>query len=111
MAWTPYAIVALIGISGNIELISPLGSMVPAMFCKTAACLDPFVYAITNQKFREELGNLFPMFKVNEKPKKKKDEVTSEMRKEISSIGAIKRNESEDGVEEVRFISFRNNSV
>lgn len=81
--------------------------MVPALFCKTAACLDPFVYAITNQKFRDELGNVFPIFKPSEKPKKKKKEdISSESRKIESSVAVIKRNDSEEGVEEVRFFQF-----
>lgn len=45
VAWTPYAIVALLGIAGRQDLITPLSSMIPALFCKTASCLDPFVYA------------------------------------------------------------------
>lgn len=34
IAWTPYSIVALLGISGNEDKISPFGSMIPAVFCK-----------------------------------------------------------------------------
>lgn len=109
VSWTPYATVALLGISGNSQLISPLTSMIPALFCKTSACMDPFVYAITNQKFREELGNIFPMLKTSsgQGSKKKKtqeqsrDDISSEVRKEESSIPTLKRNVSEDDVEEV----------
>lgn len=100
-AWTPYASVALLGISGNSHLISPLASMIPALFAKSAACLDPFVYAITNQKFREELGNVFPIFK--SKGKNKNNKMKNLDKKEDKSISVIGRNESEDGVEEVRY--------
>ncbi|KAF5285417.1 hypothetical protein FQA39_LY16671 [Lamprigera yunnana] len=58
-AWTPYAIVALLGISNNSDLITPLASMIPALFCKTASCIDPFVYAITNPKFKYEAKRCF----------------------------------------------------
>lgn len=58
-AWTPYSVVALLGISNNAELISPLASMIPALFCKSASCIDPFVYAITNSKFKIEAYKLY----------------------------------------------------
>lgn len=58
VAWTPYSIVALLGISGNEQLITPLVSMVPAVFCKSAACLDPYVYAITHPRFQMELRRM-----------------------------------------------------
>ena len=59
VAWTPYAIVALLGIFGKEHLISPLGSMVPAILCKVAACVDPYVYAVTHPRFRLEFGKMF----------------------------------------------------
>lgn len=59
LAWSPYAIVALLGISGNEDKISPLGSMVPSLFCKAAACLDPYVYAVTHSRFRMEFSRIF----------------------------------------------------
>lgn len=59
MAWTPYAIVALIGISGNQHLLSPLGSMLPAFFAKGGACLNPYLYAVTHPRFRLEFGKMF----------------------------------------------------
>lgn len=57
-AWTPYSIVALLGISGNEALITPMVSMVPAVFCKSAACLDPYVYAITHPRFQMEFRRM-----------------------------------------------------
>lgn len=59
IAWSPYAIVALLGISGNEDKISPIGSMLPALFCKAAACFDPYVYAVTHSRFRMELSRIF----------------------------------------------------
>ncbi|KAG8302622.1 hypothetical protein J6590_028534 [Homalodisca vitripennis] len=59
VAWTPYAVVALLGITGNAHLISPLSSMIPALFCKVASCIDPFVYAVTHPKFRREFQKFF----------------------------------------------------
>lgn len=62
-AWTPYTIVSLLGICGRKDLIQPFYSMIPALFCKTASCADPFVYAFTHQRFKTEIMKLF--FKTN----------------------------------------------
>ncbi|XP_013138793.1 PREDICTED: opsin, ultraviolet-sensitive-like isoform X1 [Papilio polytes] len=58
ISWTPYAIVALLGIFGKKNLITPTASMIPALFCKTAACINPFIYIITHPKFRKELQKI-----------------------------------------------------
>lgn len=55
MAWTPYATVALIGAFGNRELLTPLATMLPAVFAKTVSCIDPWIYAINHPRYRQEL--------------------------------------------------------
>ncbi|KAI8120873.1 ultraviolet-sensitive, Opsin [Lucilia cuprina] len=59
LAWTPYSIVAMAGVFGMEEYLTPDRSMVPALFCKTAACLNPFLYTISHKRFRNELQRLF----------------------------------------------------
>uniref|UniRef100_A0A0A9W8I3 Opsin, ultraviolet-sensitive n=1 Tax=Lygus hesperus TaxID=30085 RepID=A0A0A9W8I3_LYGHE len=59
LSWTPYATVALIGISGNRHILTPLGTMVPAVFCKTAATIDPFIYALSHPRFRNILFKIW----------------------------------------------------
>lgn len=56
IAWTPYATVALMGVFGSRNLLTPLTSMLPAVFCKFASVLDPFVYALSNRIFKDELA-------------------------------------------------------
>ncbi|XP_063698243.1 opsin, ultraviolet-sensitive [Culicoides brevitarsis] len=58
LAWTPYSIVALLGISGNERYLTPLGSMIPAVFCKISACINPYLYAVNHPRFRSELRRL-----------------------------------------------------
>lgn len=58
IAWSPYAIVAMMGVFGQEQHITPLGSMIPALFCKTAACVDPYLYAATHPRFRVEVRML-----------------------------------------------------
>lgn len=62
-AWTPYSVVSLLGICGRLDLIQPFYSMIPALFCKTASCADPFVYAFTHPRFKAEMAKMF--FKSN----------------------------------------------
>nr|WIU64933.1 UVS opsin [Gonodactylaceus falcatus] len=65
-AWTPYAIVALIGTFGNRSLLTPLMSMIPALCCKSIACIDPWIYAINHPKYRLELQKRMPWFCIHE---------------------------------------------
>lgn len=83
LAWTPYAAVALLGVSGkNLRQenssyshffqvltshifnlgyqswITPIASMIPALFCKVASCIDPFIYAVTHPRFRTEIRSM-----------------------------------------------------
>lgn len=58
IAWTPYAVVALLGIFGKKDLITPISSMIPALFCKTTACINPFIYIINHPKFRKEFKKM-----------------------------------------------------
>ncbi|XP_026496937.1 opsin, ultraviolet-sensitive-like isoform X1 [Vanessa tameamea] len=58
VSWTPYAIISLLGIFGKRDVITPITSMIPALFCKTAACINPFIYIITHPKFKKELQKL-----------------------------------------------------
>lgn len=58
ISWTPYAMVALLGVFDQKEYITPLGSMIPALFCKAASSIDPWIYAITHPRFKIELNKL-----------------------------------------------------
>nr|BAQ54782.1 opsin, short-wavelength sensitive type [Macromia amphigena] len=58
--WTPYALVALIGGFGNRSFLTPTFSMIPAVACKTVACIDPWIYAINHPRFRAEIQNKVP---------------------------------------------------
>lgn len=58
MSWTPYAIVALLGIFSDQKLLTPTASMVPALFAKLASIIDPFVYGHSHPRFRYEIRRL-----------------------------------------------------
>ncbi|XP_055602160.1 opsin, ultraviolet-sensitive [Uranotaenia lowii] len=61
IAWTPYAVVAMMGVFGYESLLTPLGSMIPAILAKTAACIDPYFYAMNHPRYRQELKRMFGM--------------------------------------------------
>lgn len=65
-AWTPYAIVALIGAFGNRKLLTPLATMIPAVACKAVSCLDPWVYAISHPRYRAILEKRVPWLGIKE---------------------------------------------
>nr|BAQ54844.1 opsin, short-wavelength sensitive type [Asiagomphus melaenops] len=73
--WTPYALVALIGCFGDRSLMSPTFSMIPAVACKTVACIDPWIYAINHPRFKAEIQKKVPWlcFFGNESDKKTAD--------------------------------------
>ncbi|XP_058123600.1 opsin-2 [Anopheles ziemanni] len=59
VAWTPYAVVAMLGVFGYEEYLTPLNSMIPAVFAKIAACIDPYFYAINHPRYRQMLERMF----------------------------------------------------
>merc|ERR1719394_2453928 len=69
VTWTPYAIVAMIGVFGNQMLITPLVAQLPSFLAKTSSCLNPIVFAVSHPKFREAMAKELPCFGIGEKPK------------------------------------------
>nr|BAF45422.1 blue-sensitive opsin precursor [Dianemobius nigrofasciatus] len=65
-SWTPYATVAMIGAFGNRALLTPMSTMIPALFSKIVSCIDPWIYAINHPRFRGELLKRAPWFGVEE---------------------------------------------
>ena len=81
LAWTPYAIVALMGIFGQRHLITPIVSAIPACFCKTASCIDPFIYSLSHPRFQREIVKLKIMtscVKARRRRKVSKDTISSQ---------------------------------
>lgn len=68
-AWTPYAIVALIGAFGNRKLLTPVATMIPAVAAKIVSCIDPFVYAISHPRYRAALEKKLPWLGIREESK------------------------------------------
>ncbi|XP_049297488.1 opsin-2 [Anopheles funestus] len=58
-AWTPYAVVAMMGVFGYEQYLTPLNSMIPAVFAKIAASIDPYFYAMNHPRYRQMLERMF----------------------------------------------------
>ncbi|CAD7086067.1 unnamed protein product [Hermetia illucens] len=65
-AWTPYAIVTLLGAFGDKRLLTPAATMIPAIACKIVSCMDPWVYAISHPRYRMELEKRLPWIGIRE---------------------------------------------
>ncbi|XP_061692724.1 vertebrate ancient long opsin a [Syngnathoides biaculeatus] len=88
VAWTPYAVFAiLVTIHPTIELDARLAS-IPAFFSKTAAVYNPIIYVFMNRQFRKCIIQLFTgivampesnMNQTSERPGTTADSQTGEM--------------------------------
>lgn len=79
-AWTPYAIVAIIGAFGNSELLTPYVGMIPAITAKTVSCIDPWIYAINHPRYRQELQKRCKWMGIRE-PEAHSDNVSAQTEK------------------------------
>ena len=63
-AWTPYAIVSLIGQFGPVDdedgrfQLSPMGTSIPAFLAKTAIVFDPLLYGFSHPQFRSSIRQI-----------------------------------------------------
>lgn len=62
ISWSPYASVLLLGVFNKTEYITPVGSMMPALFSMMASCTNPWIYAITHSRFKNEINKLILVF-------------------------------------------------
>ena len=54
-AWTPYAVVTLIGQFGPDGILTPWTTVFPAYFAKSAVVMDPIVFGLSHPRFRTSL--------------------------------------------------------
>lgn len=116
IAWTPYATVALLGITGNETIITPLGSMVPALFCKSASCIDPFVYALTHPRFKKEIKQFFcnqqqPLERSNTAPMSHASIYYARRATRKSRLESQSTEETNDKLEEISLVNVKCDST
>lgn len=59
-AWTPFAVVCMLGTWGDTSVITPLISEIPVLFAKTSAVYNPIIYALSLPKYRQCLKQIYP---------------------------------------------------
>ncbi|KAG7176295.1 Opsin-like, partial [Homarus americanus] len=60
MAWTPYAVVSLLGVFSWRGALTPVSTMLPAVFAKLSTVCNPFIYAVSHPRYRQELSHRLP---------------------------------------------------
>ena len=46
LAWTPYTVLAMIGIYGDQSVITPLASAIPGLIAKSSTIYNPIIYVL-----------------------------------------------------------------
>ncbi|XP_071539258.1 melanopsin-like [Panulirus ornatus] len=59
ISWSPYATISLIGQFGDIRLLTPWVTSLPALFAKASVIYNPIVYGMSHPHFRSSLQQLF----------------------------------------------------
>lgn len=57
IAWTPYAVVALVGCFSPHQSLSPIVTLVPAVFAKMCVIQNPIIYSFTHPRFKSVFKN------------------------------------------------------
>src|SRR6218665_1622387 len=104
LSWTPYAIVALLGmvLPHEWKVVTPYMSMVPVMFAKASAAYNPIIYTLSHPKFRAEIDRRLPWLLCCCRPKKRFIDRSSTSRtnnSRMSQASTISRMETETYVE------------
>lgn len=89
ISWVPYVTITLLSLLGFREgFITPLVSTIPAVCCKIGSCINPWIYALTNEKFKTEV----PFFKKNKRNDTKGFNRASYIIKTIDKVCDKKKN-------------------
>ncbi|XP_045118889.1 rhodopsin-like isoform X4 [Portunus trituberculatus] len=60
LAWTPYAVVSLLGALSCRTALTPFSTMLPAVFAKLSTVYNPLIYAVSHPTYRQELVRRLP---------------------------------------------------
>ncbi|XP_063724870.1 melanopsin-like [Symsagittifera roscoffensis] len=63
IAWTPYALIALVGQFSGPENIPPRLSTLPALFAKSNCVYNAYIYGFMHPKYKYQIKKRFPCFK------------------------------------------------
>ncbi|XP_062565944.1 vertebrate ancient opsin-like [Armigeres subalbatus] len=83
VAWTPYAVFALIEQFGPTEIISPALGVLPALIAKSSICYNPIIYVGMNTQFRAALKRVRNTDSVDNNTTTNHKDITMDTSKEI----------------------------
>ena len=69
MAWSPFAIICMLGTWGDVSKITPLVNELPCILAKTSCAYNPVIYALSHPKYREVILPNKPIIVANYKMK------------------------------------------
>jgi len=69
--WSPYAVVVMIGLTGNYSTLTPLVAGMPSLLIKTTSSFNPLVFAVAHPAYREALATEIPCLGIGKKPSAK----------------------------------------
>lgn len=58
-AWTPFALVCMLGTWNDPDFVTPLVSELPVLCAKTSAVYNPIIYALSHPKYREVINSCY----------------------------------------------------
>ncbi|KAF5294265.1 hypothetical protein FQR65_LT10851 [Abscondita terminalis] len=59
IAWTPYAVMALLIQFGSENIITPSLTVIPALMAKSSICYNPIIYVALNTQFQQPFKQIF----------------------------------------------------
>ncbi|XP_065088642.1 vertebrate ancient opsin-like [Ochlerotatus camptorhynchus] len=83
IAWTPYAVFALIEQFGPTEIISPAMGVLPALIAKSSICYNPIIYVGMNTQFRAAFNRVRNNESVDNNTTTNQKDITRDTSKEI----------------------------
>jgi len=94
-SWLPYAVVAMFGIVGLSELVTPYSAELPVMLAKASAIWNPLVYAMKHPRYRSSLADCLPHW-CRQTVSKTSSTRKHERRESHTMVDAVAQQEAED---------------
>jgi len=62
VAWTPFAVICLIGVHATDSGLTPMVSAIPCLFAKMSCLYNPIIYSLSHPRYRKALKEACPWF-------------------------------------------------
>lgn len=97
ITWVPYVTVAMLGVAGHSNLVTPYTTEIPVMLAKASGAWNPIIYALSHPRYREALRkSKLPFRYCLSKPTKSEVSVANTRMSEMSSSGSVRETKAAD---------------